>query len=392
MELYQPEFFRLYADACTDHGMMKMDPDRFGVYGHSSFLIHICISHVWFNGHMRLSGTICIHLYDIGSCLHNRSRIFSLYAVGLIVNIRCSRMDFHSVRVHSFRCRHVSRKHFQINLHILGCFPGMGDCICTYHSDSISVLEHFLVTEDRTVPAVAFICGECDKSGDPVLSGNIFIGNDPVYSRHLLCLRGIDPLDPCMGYFCLDQCDLQGILRKGLDLIGSKIPGSGHFCRRRRTGIAGSQDPVIRWLEHKIFFCNLSPQYSGCVHHRIYQRLISGTAAEIPVLIEPFPDFRSGGRGIILQKHFGAHNKARRTESALCAAMCDPGRLQRMKVLQSTYTFDSFNFCIIRHFRYFGNTRAGHFSVHDHIAGSAMSLSAADLTACKKQSVPEHFS
>ena len=31
MELYQPQLLRLYAYSCTDHGMVEMDADGFGV-------------------------------------------------------------------------------------------------------------------------------------------------------------------------------------------------------------------------------------------------------------------------------------------------------------------------------------------------------------------------
>ena len=184
MELYQPQLLRLYAYSCTDHGMVEMDADGFRMDGYPSFLVYIGICYIRLNRHMGLAGAIGIHFYHIWSRLHDRSRVFTLYTVCFIINIRRAWMDFNSIRIHGLRRRHIGRQQFQINLHIFSRFFCMSYRIRTYHSDSISVLEHFLIAKDGTVPAVSLICGEGNKSGDSVLSRNILVCNDPVYAWH----------------------------------------------------------------------------------------------------------------------------------------------------------------------------------------------------------------
>lgn len=52
-------------------------------------------------------------------------------------------------------------------------------------------------------------------------------------------------------------------------------------------------------------------KYNSDEVYVIDQRLVSGTAAEIPVLLEPVAYFLSGGRGIVLQQYLSAHDEAR---------------------------------------------------------------------------------
>ncbi len=106
--------------------------------------------------------------------------------------------------------------------------------------------------------------------------------------------------------------------------------------------------------------------------------------------MEPVSYFLAGRRGILVKERLGAYDKAGRAETALGAAVSHPSHLNRMEIVDSSDTLNSCNFGII------GNSGNGQyagsldFTVHKHIAGSALSDSAADLTSCEQESVPQN--
>ena len=391
MQLDQSQLLRLHADAGADHGMVQMDTDGFGMNRHASLFVYVRIRHIRFNRHMRLTGTVSVYFHYIGSALHDRSRVFSLDAVRLIIDIRRTRMDLDGVRSHGFRRGHICGKDLQVDLYRLRGFLRMRFCIRADHSDSVAVLEYLFIAQNRAVPSVAFIGRECDQAGDPVLARHILVRDDLVNTRHLFRLGSIDAFNQSVGHLCLHQGYLQSIFRKVFNLIRSEIPASRHLCHRRRTRVGRAQDPVFSRFEHQVFFGHFPAQYLRRIHHRVNQRLVAGTPAEIAVLVEPVADFLPGGRRIVFQQHLCAHDEARRTESALGASVRHPCRLQRMQVIQSADPLDGLDLCVVGNAGHPGDAGAGHFPVHDNVAGSAVAFPAADLTAGQQKAVPEHL-
>ena len=135
----------------------------------------------------------------------------ALHHALLVIGVWRAGMDFHRIGGKCREARHIGWQHFELDLDLFRRRAGMILGIGRDDRYGIAELEHLILAEDRTIPAVAFIGGEGDKAGDGVLALHIPPGDDLNDTRHRLGF-GVDALDESMGDLCLHERQAQRIL------------------------------------------------------------------------------------------------------------------------------------------------------------------------------------
>ena len=155
---------------------------------------------------------------------------------------------------------------------------------------------------------------------------------------------------------------------------------AGDLGEGGRAGMPGAVDlglavEVVR----DVFHGGLAAHDLGGGHDRVDQRLVAGAAADVVVFFEPVAHVFTGGRGILRQQPVGGDDEAGRAETALGAAVGDPGLLQGMQVLWRADALDGGDLAELGHPLHLLGARADHFAVQDHRAGPADPRAAPDL-------------
>ena len=187
----------------------------------------------------------------------------------------------------------------------------------------------------------------------------------------------------------LHQRQTQGTFGHLQGVVRAEVPGTGDLLSGGGADVLGAHDGVAGGLENQVFLGDFAPHDTGGVHDGVHKRLITGAAAQVPVLLEPVTNLLTGGRGVVVQQHLGGHDEAGGAEAALGAAVSHPSHLQRMQVGQGADALDGGDFRAILDLAEPSQAGAGDLAVYDDVTGAAVALAAADLTAGQQQALPQ---
>ena len=224
---------------------------------------------------------------------------------------------------------------------LVGRRAGVFDRVGGDDRDRVAELEHLLLAQDRTVPAVALVGREGDQAGDRVLALDVLPGDDLGDARHFLGFARVDALDVGVRDLRLHERQTQGVGGHAQRDVGAEVPRSRHLGERRGTVVARAEDrTVLLGLVEHLGGRLLAAHHRRRVHDRVDQRLIAGAAAKIAVTVEPGANLLAGWGRIAVEQHLRRHDEAGRADAALRAAVGHPGDLQRMQIARRSDAFD----------------------------------------------------
>ncbi len=239
--LHEAQLLRLDPQAGGDHRMVKVYPDALGVDGEPPFFVEVGEADVGLHGQVRLALQVELVFHHVGRRLHERPGVRPFGDGLLEVDVGSARMDLHGVLGHGRRRAHVGGQHFQLDLHLGRGGAGVLLGVRADDGDGVAVLEDLGVAQDGAVPAVAFVGGEGDEAGDPVLALDVLVGHDLVDAGHLLRFGGIDGQDVGVRDLGLHQGQSQRVGRHLETQVGAVVDGTRHFGHGRRPGKAVPQ-------------------------------------------------------------------------------------------------------------------------------------------------------
>ena len=114
-------------------------------------------------------------------------------------------MNLDSIVGHGRRSAHVRGQLLKRHLDLLRCSSGIGLRVRAYDGQSISELEHLLVAQNRPIPAISFVRGERDETGDAIPPFHVLVSDHFVNAGHLFGFRGVDGQDLRVGDLGLNQ-------------------------------------------------------------------------------------------------------------------------------------------------------------------------------------------
>ena len=192
-----------------------------------------------------------------------------------------------------------------------------------------------------------------------------------------------------MGNVSLYQSQAQGAFGHLQSVVSAEVPGTHNLLGCGRTDVLGADDGVAGGLEDQVFLGDLSAVNAGSVHNSVHQRLVTGAAAQVTVLLEPVTDFFTGGSIVVVQQYLCGHNEAGGAEATLRTAVSHPGDLQGMHIGDGTDAFDGGDLSAVLDLAELHQAGTGDLAVHDDITSAAMAFATADLTAGQQQALTQ---
>ena len=302
-------------------------------------------------------------------------------------------MDLDCVLSNGIHGVHICGQQLDVDLDGISSGTGVGLGVSGDDGNGIAELEDLLVTQDGTVPAVTLVVqGQHDQTVDAVLAAcgdDVGGGDDPLDAGHLQSLGGINTLNESVGDLGLDQSQPQGAFGHLQSVVSAEVPGTHDLGSCGGTDILGADDGVTGGLEDQVFLGDLSAVNAGSVHNSVNQRLVTGAAAQVAVLLEPVTDFFTGGSIVVVQQDLGGHDEAGGAEATLSAAMSHPGNLQGVHIGNGTDAFNGGDLSILSDLAQLHNAGACNLAVHNDVTGTAVALAAADFTAGQQQTLTQ---
>ena len=383
---------RLEAQARSDHVHVQVQADGLGVDAQLAFFI------VHGEADIRLDGQVGLALGVVGAFHHHavgafeeRRGIVALDQALLVVGVGGTGVNFDGILGHGRRGVHVGREDFEVDLHELSGLAG--DLLGSggHQGDSVTVLEHLFVAQDRTIPTVTLVGGEGDQTGDAVLALDVLGGDDAVDAFDLQGLGEVDALDVGVGHAGFDDGQVQGVGGQLQGLVVTEGPLAGDLGHAGRTRSAGIEDVAVGREVMVDVEGHLAAQDLGGVHDGVDQRDKTGAAAHVLVLLEPVAHLLAGGLGILVQQALGGHDEARGAEAALGRAVDHPGHLQRMQVLRGADAFNGGDVGVVLDPADLGDAGAHDLAVEDHRTGAALAFAATDLGPDQVHLLAQHL-
>ena len=112
-------------------------------------------------------------------------------------------MNFDRIRRHGGRCAHIRRQYLQIDLDLFGRRLGVGFSVGANDGNGVTILEHFVLAENRPIPTIALVGREGNQAGNRIFAFHVLVGHDLEDAGHLLRFRRIDVFDQRMRHFRL---------------------------------------------------------------------------------------------------------------------------------------------------------------------------------------------
>ena len=333
---------------------------------------------------MRLARGIEAAGNDVGRGWEHRSRILALLQAGHAELIRRFLMYLQSVGAYGFQRGHVGRQFLQLDRHLFGRRAGLRPAPCRYDGDHVAKVEDLFIAQDRLENAVARGAGMGLRLGGGVGPPHVFGGDDFYHAGHAFRFGSIYGQDIRVIRFGHYQGQMQGRGRHFYSDVAPVFAEAGNLLQRCGAGKASPVDRSVftrRRLQR--FRAALAPHDLRGSHHRVHQRFIAGTAAEIVMALEPVPHLFAGGRKVPVQQRFCRNDEAGGTKTALDATQSDPGLLQGVQVIRRSYALYGHYLGKIRHLIHFFDTAAHRLPVQQTGAGAALAHIAADLRSGK---------
>lgn len=316
-----------------------MQADGFGMNDQLSLIIKIRIAHIRLNGHVRLAAGVELVFHHHICLFKQRCGIRTLFNILIIVDIG-SADEFMAVGSHCFRSAHIGGQHFKVDFHLGRGGAGVRFGIRADNGIGVAVLEDLLVAEDGAIESVSLVGGKGDQTADAVIALHILGRKHGGDAGHPFCFRSVYAPDVGMGNRSLSQGQVQGIRRQLVGHIRAVKRGPGHTGHGAGTRTAGAPYGAVgRLLVFQFRGVLFSAHDGSSIHDGIYQRLISGAAAGIAVILEPVAHLFTGRLGIMIKESLGRHDETGSAETALRASVQDPRLLQRMQMSGGTYAF-----------------------------------------------------
>ncbi len=368
--------------------MVQVQADALRLDGQNAVVVKIGATAVRFQMQVRLAAAIRFRFDHMCSLGHDGGGFLALFHTLLVIHVGYAGVNLQRVGCLGSPTVHVGWQNFQINLDLLCCGTGMFHRVGCNNGNGITELEHLVLAQDRSIPAVALVGGKGDQSGDGVLALDILPGNYLEYAGHFLGSGGIDAFNVGMRDLCLNQCQMQRVGRHVHGDIGAEIPGAGNFSQCGRTTVFGAEDAaVIDRLAglDQILFRFFAAHDRCCIDHGIGQRFVAGAAAGIAVAVEPGTHIFARRVFVLIEKGFCRHQEAWCTDAALCAAVNHPRHLQRVQVVGSADAFDGDDLFAVLEFADRNHASLDRFVVDEHRTGAALAVVAAHLAAGEQQ-------
>ena len=363
-----------------------MQADGLGVDVQFSGIIKKGESDIGLDRQVRLAAGVVVALDHHLGLVEDGLGVLALGDLLDVIDVRRAGVDLDGVGLHRLGSAHVGGQNLEFDLDLLRGLAGVLLGIGADNGNGVTVLEHLGVAQDRPVPAIAQVGGEGDQAGDAVLALDVLVGNHLEHAGHLLRLAGVDGEDVGMGDLGLNQGELQSVLRQLQSGIRTEVPGAGDLGGGARPRHAGAQHlAVLGQLEGQVLHADLTLEHPHRILHRVHQHLVTSAAAGVLVLLEPVADVVAGRIRVAVDEGLGGDDEARGTEAALGATVDHPSHLQGVQVLRGADALDGGDGRAVGHALHLGDTGADQLAVHDHVAGTALALTAADLGAGEAQ-------
>ena len=260
------------ADAVGDHGHMQVDTDGLRVHGDHAVLVNVGVAAVGLQMQVGLTGAVGLDFHHVGSGV--KVEVGTLDTVGLVVGVGSAGMNFDGVLGNGVHGVHVGGQLFDVHDHGVSGGTGVGLGVGGNDGDGVTELEDLLVTQDRTIPAVALVVQrQHDQTVDAVLAagGHDVLGSDNLLNAgHLLGLGGINALNQSVADLGLNQSQTQGALGHLQSVVRAEVPGTGDLLSGGGTDVLGAHDGVAGGLEDQVFLGDLATDHTGSVHNGVH--------------------------------------------------------------------------------------------------------------------------
>ncbi len=303
-----------------------------------------------------------------------------------------ARVDLDGVVGHGVECVHVGRQLLELDLDLGDRRQGLLRGVGADDGQSVAVLEHFRVAEDRPFPAVGeHVVGVADEAVDAVLALDVPVRDDLEDARHLLGLGDVDGEHVGVRHVRVDDGAEQGARRHLELVVGAVVDCAGDLGEGRRSREARVPDVAVgRNLVLELFSGHLAAQHLGGVDDGVDERLVAGAAAHVGVLLPPVADLFAGRVGVLVEKRLRRDDEPGRAVAALGAAVEDPGELQGVEPVGRADALDGRDLRFRRHALHGRRARAHDLAVQDHRTRAALALAAGHLGAGQAGLMADH--